>query len=593
MHRYEMGLIGNCSFLGLISKDSSVEWMCWPRFDSSYVFGGLIAEPEKSGRFQIVPVGQYQSFQYYIENTTILCTEFECADGSFRVLDFAPRFKQHDRTYRPLILARKIELISGSPRIHVHCRPAYNYGETPEIQAYQASNHLRFDGFPETVRLYSTLPLSFINSDLAITLTEDASLLFSWGVQVNEDIATFTDDLLNKTSAYWMNWTSQTYVGQHQQEAVLRSALTLKLHQYEDTGAIVAATTTSLPEFPGSERNWDYRFCWIRDSYYTLSALNAVSKFDELKRYAKYVQAVVTQDSKRVQPLYSITGEAKLEEMIVPLRGYMGNQPVRVGNQAYTHIQNDVYGQILLSLLPLYVDARFPKSTGHAPDIRLIAGILNIIDEIVDEPDAGLWEFRNKTQQHCYTYLFHWAGAKAAKKIGSFYNEPKLMRQADSIMQRASAGVERCYSSQLKAYAQAVGSENMDASLFQLITMGYIPPESEKALHHYQYLVENLGTGKSLFYRYKHKDDFGKMSASFLVCGFWAVEALAAMGKVDDAVEGFAILLGYANDLGLFSEDIDHLTGAQWGNFPQTYSHVGLINASFRITRKMDRPTFL
>lgn len=591
-HKYNFGLVGNCAYLAMPSLDGNIEWLCWPRFDSSFVFGSLLDSSEKGGRFSITPAEEnYESRQYYIENTAILCTEFKTSEGSFRIVDCAPRFKQFGRNHHPLVLLRKIELISGAPRIRFFCEPRYNYGALKSTP-YQSSNHFRFEGFPEVLRLYTSLPLTYWREEMAYTLVEDEYCVLSWGVKINSDVKTYGTKVLDETKKYWVNWAAQCHAGMFRQKEILRSAITLKLHQYDDTGAIIAAPTMSLPEYPGAGRNWDYRYAWIRDAFYTLAALNEVGKFDELKRYSRFIQSLVTQNTQRMQPLYKISGVSEIEETFLELDGYRGNQPVRLGNQAYTHIQNDLYGQILLSLLPLYVDARFPRE-GHHRDLGLIRQILKIIEVLIDEPDAGLWEFRNLKQNHCYTYLFHWAGALAARKIGLAYGDQELVQTSEKLRARSVEWIEKCFDPSRGCYTQAESSPHLDASLFQLITMGYIDPQSERAKTHMKTLEESLSSTPGLFYRYMHLDDFGDTKASFLVCAFWYIEALTVLGRVEEAITYFDQILGCANHLGLFSEDYDHRSGSQWGNFPQTYSHVGLIHAASRINNKLDRPDFL
>jgi GH15 family glucan-1,4-alpha-glucosidase len=367
----------------------------------------------------------------------------------------------------------------------------------------------------------------------------------------------------------------------------------LKIHQYEDTGAIVAASTTSLPESDGSGRNWDYRYCWLRDTYYVITALNHIGHFEEMERYFHYVTDIVFSETSRYQPLYSITGEKQLtEHILTDLEGYRGNKPVRIGNQAYEHIQNDIYGQALISLLPLYTDHRFifkeRKDSG-----KWIDTILSKIEATIDEQDAGIWEFRNMAFHHAYTNLFQWAGCVAAEKMARLIGDEKLLHKALSLKEKAVGYIESCYDPERKVYTHAKGSSHLDASTLQLIMMNYIDPSSQKARDHLAALEAELKTPKGLFYRYLHADDFGKPKTTFLVCAFWYVEALACVGRIDDAIREFENLLQYSNHLLLFSEDVDEETGSQWGNFPQAYSHVGLMNAAYRISMKLDTPIFL
>ena len=590
-HTYDYGLIGNCSYQAHIHKNTNIEWMCWPRFDSSFIFGAML-DDEKGGEFSIKPSGEiHASKQYYLENTNILCTEITCDEGSYRVTDFAPRFHQYDRYFKPLMLIRKVEPLEGSPRVRVKCSPVGNYGKVTPNQ-YEASNHIEYLGLEKEVRLTTNFPLSYIVQDGYIVLNETKYLALTYGAPLEAPLVNTCENFLDQTTRYWRGWVKNLSVSNFHQAEINRSALVLKIHQYEDTGAIIAAGTTSLPESPGSGRNWDYRYCWMRDAYYTLAAFNNIGHFEELERYFNYIVNISVKSTERFQPLYSITGFEDLVEHTMDLKGYKGNQPVRVGNQAYTHIQNDVYGQILASLLPLYADRRFINSE-RSDSLNLVYNILKQIEQLMDEPDAGLWEFRTLSQYHCYTYLFHWAGAKAAKKIGKMFANDKITTLADKLIRQATDKIESCFDAERGVYAQAIGSKNLDASNLQLIMMGYLDNDAEATQKHLRAHEADLKSKEGLFYRYKHADDFGEPETTFLICAFWHVEALACTGRVDEAIKAFENLLGYSNHLGLLSEDVDAKTGSQWGNFPQAYSHVGLVNAAYRISRKLDRPNFL
>ncbi len=591
MHKYNLGIVGNCSFLAYIDIETNVQWMCMPRFDSSFVFGSLL-DSKKGGSFKVLPADNvditYQ--QSYIENTNILTTEVHSTKSKFKVTDFAPRFSQYDRYFRPQMLIRKIEVLDGNPEIKVICNPVYEYGNAKPT-LLQGSNHIQYNNLGSPMRLTTNIPLGYILSESSFILTEPKYLIFSYGVPLEAAIERTCEEFLEKTRIYWTKWVKTTYVPSLYQDVIIRSALTLKLHQFEDTGGIIASGTTSLPEYNESSRNWDYRYCWMRDSYYTLRAFNSMGHFEELEKYFRYIENILYKETDRVQPLYSIIGEKKILEIELPLEGYLGiNKPVRVGNDAYTHIQNDVYGQVLASMLPLYIDKRL----SHLNDINLdlIYKLVHLISKTIDEPDAGLWEFRNKSQMHCYTFLFQWVGAKAASKIAIHFKDPDLLQLAKQLEEKAAAKIEACYNPNIKAYTQAIGNDHLDASCLQLITMNYLDPKSEKARLHVKAIEEKLITKDGLVYRYIHEDDFGKPQSTFLICSFWYVEALACIGRLEEAQVIFERLLKKApNHVNLLSEDIEE-DGSQWGNFPQTYSHVGLINAAYRIARKLDIPIF-
>lgn len=589
-HKYNMGVIGNCTYLAYIDLKADVKWMCLPRFDSSFLFGSLLDE-NKGGHFSIQPATEnYTVKQYYIENTNVLCTEFDAMDGGFRVIDCAPRMTIHNRQFRPKMLIRKIEKIHGDPLITVVCEPRGDYGNiVPE--ATTGSNHIRYYGLADQVRLTTDISLQYIIDKKSFVLNQNKYLVLTYGEPLEAPLVDTAENFISNTIKHWQDWIKASYLPPIYQNSIVRSLLILKLHQYEDTGGIIASGTTSLPEFHDSTRNWDYRFCWFRDAHYTLNAFNRTGHFEELEKYFEYIYNIVRDADQNLQPLYSISGEKYIEEIEIPLSGYRNNRPVRVGNKAYIQLQHDVYGQLLVSLLPLFIDKRL--SINNTNNYRqIVPWLLEKIEKNLETPDAGLWEFRNMVQVHTYTLLFHWAGAKAALRIGSEYNDFDMMHKAESIAQKAHTLLLKAYDSTRKVYTQAIGSPNLDASTLSLVTMNFLPHDSSAAKFHIESLEKELLASDGLFYRYKHYDDFGFPETTFLVCAFWYVDALACVGRLDDAIINFEKLLKFSNDLGIFSEDVS-TDGGQWGNFPQTYSHVGLINSAFRIARKLDKPDFL
>jgi GH15 family glucan-1,4-alpha-glucosidase len=590
VHKYNMGIVGNCSYLAYIDTSADVKWMCLPRFDSSFLFGSLLDE-DNGGHFYIRPAGEPSSVrQYYIPNTNVLCTEFTCRDGKFVVKDCAPRMRIHDRQFRPLMLVRKVELLEGEPAITVICQPRGEYGKlSPE--SVIASNHIRFLNLEQQVRLTTDVPLTYVQKGQSFILDQDRYLVLTYGEPLEAPLRETAEEFIRKTVEDWQTWIKSSYLPDIYQEEVIRSALVLKLHQYEDTGGIIASGSTSLPEFHDSTRNWDYRYCWFRDAHYTLRAFNQIGHFEELEKYFDFIYNILYNATDSLQPLYSISGERKLYEVSLDLAGYMGNKPVRIGNKAYIQSQHDVYGQVLVSLLPLYTDKRliFKKKGSFR---KIVPWLLNQIGRTLSMPDSGPWEFRSEVKVHTYTLLFHWAGAKAAYKIAATFGDKDLMRQAQQLAAAAGELIEKTYDAGKMLYTQAIGSANLDASTLTMIMMDYLDHHSERAGQHIAGLAKELLTDKGLFYRYKHYDDFGFPESTFLVCAFWYVDALACVGRTDDAIKYLDELLPFGNHLGIFSEDAT-IDGSQWGNFPQTYSHVGLINAVSRISRKLDKADFL
>ncbi len=590
-HVYNMGIVGNCAFLGHIDTKGSVVWMCLPRFDSSFVFGSLL-DADRGGMLGVQGTDPLkESRQSYVWNTNVLVTEIDLPEGRFRITDCAPRFMQHGRVFKPLMFVRKLEPVGSTPRIKIVCRPRGSYGSVvPRV--YTQSSHLRYDFGDDVLRLHTNVPLSYVTAERPFVLGECKYLIVTWGAPFEGTLEDTAEEYIRRTIEYWQKWVENCAIGRFYQQQVIRSALVLKLHQFEDTGAIIASGTTSLPEAPGSGRNWDYRYCWLRDAHFTLTALNRIGQFEEMKRFAQFIEDIVASArGTRYPPAVRIDGAMELPETIIPLRGYDGSGVVRVGNAAYAQVQNDIYGQIIYALLKLYVDERFPREP-RATSKRLISTLLGIIDGCLEEPDATLWEFREISRRHCYTALCHWVGAKSAGRIARELDDRDMRRASTRLTARAERLIEACYDEEVGAYMQEPGSKLVDASTLQLIILSYLDPQSKRAARHLEALEQRLMTKGGLVHRYTHADDFGEPSSAFLICSFWYVEALAAMGRVEDALKELETLLGYANHVGLFSEDVDPETGGQWGNFPQTYSHVGLINAVLRITSKIEYPEF-
>jgi glucoamylase len=587
INKYNLGIIGNCSYLAYIDLNANVKWLCLPRFDSSFIFGSLLDE-EKGGEFSVKPLAKYKSKQYYLTNTNILATEFETEEGNFRVIDYAPRFYQYDRYFKPLMLFRKIELIDGNPFIVVKCKPVGDYGNIkPEI--VPGSNHLSFLNLQMQVRLTSDIPHNYIMSEKPFVLNETKYLAFTYGMPLEAPLQETADSFLTKTQVYWHNWVKSTMVPSIYQDEVIRSALVLKLHQYEDTGGVIAAGTTSLPEFDTSERTWDYRFCWMRDTYYTLNAFNNIGHFEELEKYFHFIQNIILNEKRHIRPLYTILGDRAPEERHLALDGYLNNKPVRIGNNAVKQVQNDVYGQVLVTLLPLFIDQRLNLKDTHKSTF-MTEWLLGRIADYMDVPDSGLWEMGGTKLFFCYTHLFHWAGAMAGIKIGKVFKNADLIAKATELAEKARNYIELCYDAERKVYTQAVGSKHLDASTLQLITMNFIDPSSDKAKEHIN-AIESQLFKNGLFLRYAF-DEIGEAKTSFVITGFWFAEALAATGQLDKANKVIEQLINCSNHLGLLSEDADEHS-SQWGNFPQTYSHVGLVNAVFKLESKLDKPLFI
>jgi GH15 family glucan-1,4-alpha-glucosidase len=581
-----LGIIGNCSY-GALLREGSVEWMCWPRPDSSFIFGPLL-DRDRGGAFTVEGVDATEVRQEYLENTNVLRTVFNGPGGAFELYDFAPRFQLYQRFFKPSMLVRILRPLSGEPRARVRCHPVYDYGRI-DASSWRASNHIEYTGFPAPVRLTTNLPLTYVEDERPFMLERDRHLVLTWGEPLEAGLEETAERFLERTVDYWRRWVKATRVPRDYQAEVIRSALALKLHQFEDTGALLAATTTSMPEHPGSGRTWDYRYCWLRDAYFTLNSLERLGHSEEMELFLEYLRNLAEREG-ALQPAYRINGgELAPEIELEHLAGYEGDGPVRIGNQAFEHSQNDVYGEMVLAVSRLFLDTRFVGQIPPRTAVQIISSLLDKIEARLEEPDAGPWEFRGRTRLHSFAVLMHWAGARRAVEVAEALGDDSLAARARDLEARTETILAtRCWNDELGALTQVAGETQLDAALLLAVHLGYLPADDPRATSHVDAIRERLSVDGGLLRRYEGRDDFGVMEAAFTVCTFWLVEALVIVGRLDEARELFERLLGLHNGLGLYSEDILPGTLEQTGNFPQTYSHVGLINAAFRLSRRWD-----
>jgi GH15 family glucan-1,4-alpha-glucosidase len=581
-----LGIIGNCSYSALV-REGSVEWLCWPRPDSSFVFGPLL-DRERGGGFTVEGLDASEISQEYLENTNVLRTVFEGPSGSFELFDFAPRFQQYQRFFKPSMLVRIMRPLSGEPRARVRCSPRYEYGLV-EAGSWRASNHIEYTGLPAALRLTTNLPLTYVEDERPFLLERERHLVLTWGQPLEAGLEETAEHFLERTIDYWRRWVKGTRIPRDYQREVVRSALALKLHQYEDTGALLAATTTSLPEHPKSGRTWDYRYCWLRDAYFTLNALERLGHSEEMELFLEYLRNLAEREG-ALQPAYRINGsEEAPERELEHLAGFNGDGPVRVGNQAFEHRQNDVYGEMVLAVSRLFLDTRFVGDIPPLTAVSIVSRLLDQIEARMEEPDAGPWEFRGRVSLHTFAVLMHWAGSRRAVEIAEALGDGALAERARRLEGRAEEllGVD-CWNEEIRALTQVLGGEQLDAANLLAVHLGYLRADDPRAFSHVDAIRNRLSVDGGMLRRYDGADDFGDMRAAFTVCSFWLAEALAILDRKDEARELFEHLLTLDNGLGLYSEDILPETLEQAGNFPQTYSHVGLINAAFRLSRGWD-----
>lgn len=581
-----LAMIGNCTYAALIDNMARVVWCCLPRFDGDPVFHSLLGTRggEEDGTFAIELIGAARSEQLYLENTAVVQTRIFDGDGNaIEIVDFAPRFQRAGRMFRPTGMVRRVRPLAGHPRIRVSCRPRMNYGEIePEVTF--GSNHIRYVGNGQTLRLTTNASVTYVRAGTPFLLDGPLSFYLGPDESLTENPETLCRNFEEETVHHWKLWTRRLGLPLEYQEAVIRAAITLKLCTYEETGAIIAAATTSIPEAAGTERNWDYRYCWLRDAFFVIRALNSLSEMETMENYLRYLNNIASiTNGDHVQPLYGIGLEDRLEERTVDLPGYRSMGPVRVGNQAYEHFQHDVYGNIVLGASQAFFDKRLLHQPG-IDDFHRLEKVGERAFLMHDQSDAGIWELRTRARVHTSSSLMCWAAcdrlAKIARQFGLEAREAFWRLRADQIHKSIC---EKGWNAEIGAFAESFGGKDMDASLLLMAEVGFLPAKDPRFIGTVDKIGSVLRKGNHLF-RYHAADDFGAPENAFNICTFWYIDALARIGRKDEAREIYETLLSCRNHVGLLSEDTNPNTGELWGNFPQTYSMVGIINGAVRLS---------
>ncbi|HEY3049770.1 MAG TPA: glycoside hydrolase family 15 protein [Polaromonas sp.] len=588
-----MGVIGNCAFSALIDARARIVWCCLPRFDGDPVFNALLqpgmgktedgnAQPSA---FSIEIEDFAESRQWYEPNTAVLRTQlFDKSGQGIEITDFAPRFFSRSRFFRPMTLVRRVRPLHGAPRIRVSLDVRFDWGRRAPLVT-RGSNHLRYVGDALTLRLTTDAPLSHLLSRQPFVLTREHNFLLGADESLAEGISDTARLFEQETVSYWRKWSQRLHIPLEWQEAVIRAAITLKLSLFEDTGAIVAAMTTSIPEAPGSQRNWDYRYCWLRDAFFVVRALNGLSEVGTMEDYLRWLSNVVVQaNGGHIQPLYGIGLERELPESVMEhLGGYRGMRPVRVGNQAQEHFQHDVYGNVVLGAAQAFHDHRLLHRAGQAEFERLEA-VGEQAARIYDQPDAGMWELRTRARVHTSSALMCWAACDRLAKIAQVLRLPERAAYWQGHAQPMRERILReAWNEERQAFAESFGGRDLDASVLLMIEVGFIDPKDPRFVATVDALEIHLCDGPYMR-RYEASDDFGKPETAFNICTFWRIDALARIGRKAQARDIFETMLAARNHLGLLSEDTHPVTGEMWGNFPQTYSMVGIINAAVRLS---------
>jgi GH15 family glucan-1,4-alpha-glucosidase len=585
-----LAVIGNSIVAALVDRRGRIVWYCLPRFDGDPVFSSLLNgdEPE-IGFYEVALENLAESRQEYQGNSAILLTTLtDRSGGVVRITDFAPRFKQHDRIFRPTMLVRRVEPMAGLPVVRLRVRPVAGHGAEAPTTTH-GSNHIRYVTSRQTLRLTTDAPLTYVETEAPFALTGPLNLILGADEMLAASIAHVARDFHERTLDYWIEWARYLSVPFEWQDVVMRAAITLKLCAFEETGAIVAALTTSVPEAPGTRRNWDYRFCWLRDAYFSVHALNRLGATKTMEDFLRYITTVAAGEGEGdLKPVYGIIPTLPLTEVEVPsLRGYRGMGPVRIGNAAQQQVQNDSYGSVILATAQMFYDQRLP-TRGDAALFERLERLGQKAAERALEPDAGLWEFRGRRGVHTHSATLCWAAcdrlARIAWTVGRGDRAAHWQREAKRIREAILA---YGWSDKVGSFTTTLGGSDVDASMLLLQELGLVPASDPRFLRTLDYVSRHLRRGHHLF-RYVTPDDFGLPETAFTICSFWYVDALAAAGRREEAREIFERILACRNHVGLLSEDIDPATGELWGNFPQTYSLVGLIVAAMRLSKSWE-----
>lgn len=585
----DLGLIGNCHVNALVDGQGRIVWWCLPRFDGDPVFCKLVDQDGTGGIFAVELEGVERAEQRYLPNTAILVTRLLDGRGEgIEITDFAPRFERFGRSFRPSMLVRRVRPLGGSAMIRVRLRPRFGHGAV-QPAVTRGSHHIRYADTDFVLRVSTDAPITYVLDESLFRLDRPLHFLLGPDESLTTSIAETARDFEEKTLAYWQSLVGRLHLPFEWQEAVIRSAITLKLCSFEETGAIIAAPTTSLPEAHGEGRNWDYRYCWLRDAHFVVRALNRLGYVETMAEHLGYLRNIVSRSATGyLQPVYGIGLEtALIEREAEALSGYRGNRPVRIGNQAYEHLQHDGYGSVILAATQAFFDQRLREPAGAAVFLDLErAG--EKAWEYRETPDAGLWEFRGKARVHTHSAMMCWAACDRLSRIATCLGLDEragLWRaRADEIRE---AVLRRAWSEDRQTFTASFEGDDLDASLLLMPEIGFLGVDDARFRATVAAIERDLVDGPFVF-RYRSPDDFGRPAHAFLVCSFWYVDVLGMMGRREEARTLFEQLLRLRNPLGLLTEHADRTTGALWGNFPQTYSHVGLINCAMRLSRDWD-----
>jgi GH15 family glucan-1,4-alpha-glucosidase len=596
MNNMDYGIIGNCRSAALVSKTGSIDWFCLPDFDSPSIFAKLL-DKEKGGSFHFEVSDDYTITQKYNGNTNILMTRFESPEHGFIVFDYMPRYRTTElQHYMPPEIHRYIRVIKGKPTVRVVYDPKINYARE-EVKFEVIGNYIKTHSVEDSedkVYLYTSMDMEKILNREEIEINDHHFFLLSYNqklvtVDLNRIMLEF-----ERTKVYWLNFVNRSRDYVEHNDMIKRSLLVLKLLSYQETGAMLAAVTTSLPETIGETRNWDYRYCWLRDASMSIDTLLFMRQKSAAERFIGFIKQITkTSRNEPVQIMYGIRGEKDLTEEILPhLSGYENSHPVRTGNAAYYQEQNDSIGYLLDVIYKYYL--YFPGTLDEVEEIwEIIKNLVRSVLASWKKPDRSIWEYRTKKHHFVFSKVMSWVAIDRASLIAELlqrdYYAIEWRKEAELIKKEVH---EKGWNEELQTFTQAYENKDADSSLLLMYFYDFIAVDDERFVKTVQYIKKEL-YHDGLMYRYKAEDDFGVPTSSFTICTFWLIDALFMIGEKDEAKEIFENMISYSNHLGLYSEDLDFKSKRQLGNFPQAYSHLAFINTAALFSEEKQLSQFI
>ena len=587
MENFDYGVVGNCTSAVLISKVGSIDWGCLPAFNAPSVFAKIL-DKKKGGSFEILVGPEYKITQKYSYRTNILETRFSNGLHIFEVSDFMPRYQDgHGRYYAPPDIIRHFKLIAGNPVFRIKYDPKLEYAKFDT----RTSIHKKYiksitkGGTYDSIYLYTNLDKQQVVTGEDIRLTEDSFFLLSYNQKLLEQTSWRTYLKLERTRVYWLNWSERSVSFRKYNDEIMRSALVLKLMSYDKSGAILAALTTSLPETIGGGRNWDYRFCWIRDASMVVKIMTSLGHRNIVNRYMRFIIDILPDKNEKIQIMYGLDRERRLTETTLShLEGYEGSVPVRIGNAAFRQKQHDIYGILMDAIYQHFMV--FENSPENSEALWTITrSIVKTVEKNWRKKDRGIWEIRKEPKHFTFSKVLCWVAVDRAISLARLINMQEYVKRWEKLKNRIREDViMNAWNEEIGAFTQAYGSGDLDAANLLMEPYGFIRAQDEKYIKTVRAIESNL-MKDGLVYRYRNMDDHGIPTSSFTICTFWLINSLFSIGEHEKADKMFDQLLKYSNHLGLFSEDLDVESKRLLGNFPQAYSHLALIETAINLTK--------